>query len=145
MLNKIKQLKKNKKGFTLIELVVVLVIIAILAAITVPVVTGYISDANEARYVSEARAIYLVVQAEEATAKAKGEMMDAAFYTGIVETADKKIENTNTSGKDIDVESISYSGGKYTIAFKSGDGKTVVSTIEPNKDIKIESVTAPEK
>jgi type IV pilus assembly protein PilA len=38
---------KNKKGFTLIELIVVIAIIAILALILVPQVTGYIDNANE--------------------------------------------------------------------------------------------------
>lgn len=137
MLNKIKQLKKNKKGFTLIELVVVLVIIAILAAITVPVVTGYIEDANNARYVSEARAIYLVVQAEEAKAQAANETLNEAFYTGIVDTANKKVQDTATGGKAITVATIKKSGTKYEVVFASGDGKVITSEIEPNKEITI--------
>lgn len=38
--------KKNKKGFTLVELIVVLVIIAILAAVLVPTMSGYIGKAK---------------------------------------------------------------------------------------------------
>ena len=33
---------KEKKGFTLVELIVVLVILAILAALLIPALTGYI-------------------------------------------------------------------------------------------------------
>ena len=147
MLNKIKQLKKNKKGFTLIELVVVLVIIAILAAITVPVVTGYIEDANDARYVSEARAIYLVVQAEESKATAQGKKTDETFYKEVVTTANKKVKDTADGGKSITVASITApvkdspnpadDTSVYTIVFASGDGKVITSEIEPNKEIKI--------
>lgn len=37
----------NKKGFTLIEIIVVLVILAILAAIAVPSVLGYVEEAKK--------------------------------------------------------------------------------------------------
>ena len=38
---------KDKKGFTLVELIVVLVILAILAALLIPTLTGYIDKANQ--------------------------------------------------------------------------------------------------
>lgn len=41
------RLKKGRKGFTLVELIVVLVILAILAALLVPALTGYIDKAKE--------------------------------------------------------------------------------------------------
>ena len=44
---------KNKKGFTLVEIIVVLVILAILAAIAVPSVIGYVNEAKESRYIQE--------------------------------------------------------------------------------------------
>ena len=48
---------KNKKGFTLVEIIVVLVILAILAAIAVPSVIGYVNEAIESRYIQEAHSI----------------------------------------------------------------------------------------
>lgn len=42
-----KCLKKNKKGFTLVELIVVLVILAILVALLIPTLTGYIDKTNK--------------------------------------------------------------------------------------------------
>ena len=53
---------KNKKGFTLVELIVVLVILAILAALLVPALTGYIDKANKEKVVSETRMVVMAVQ-----------------------------------------------------------------------------------
>ena len=41
-----KRMRKDNKGFTLVELIVVLVILAILAAILVPALLGYIDKAK---------------------------------------------------------------------------------------------------
>lgn len=53
---------KNKKGFTLVELIVVLVILAILAALLVPALTGYIDKAKEKKLVAETRMVVMAVQ-----------------------------------------------------------------------------------
>lgn len=50
--------KNNKKGFTLVELIVVIAIIAILALILIPAISGYITRAEEQRVDSSARALY---------------------------------------------------------------------------------------
>ena len=55
---------KDKKGFTLVELIVVLVILAILAALLVPTLTGYIDKANQEKVVSECRMVVMAVQTE---------------------------------------------------------------------------------
>lgn len=46
VLNRLKE-KQNKKGFTLVEIIVVLVILAILAAIAITSVLGYVEDARK--------------------------------------------------------------------------------------------------
>lgn len=55
----------NKKGFTLVEIIVVLVILAILAAIAVPSVMNYVNEAKKEKYIQEAYSIYTVIQVEE--------------------------------------------------------------------------------
>jgi type IV pilus assembly protein PilA len=57
-----KQLKKSRKGFTLVEVIVVLVILAILAAIAIPALTGYIQRANEKKVISKTRTTVMAAQ-----------------------------------------------------------------------------------
>ena len=55
---------KNKKGFTLVELIVVLVILAILAALLIPALTGYIDKANKEKVVATTRMVVMAAQTE---------------------------------------------------------------------------------
>jgi prepilin-type N-terminal cleavage/methylation domain-containing protein len=52
-----KLMRKNRKGFTLIELIVVIAILAILAAIAIPTFTTITKDANQKVAVANARNI----------------------------------------------------------------------------------------
>ncbi|RHS91555.1 prepilin-type N-terminal cleavage/methylation domain-containing protein [Erysipelatoclostridium sp. AM42-17] len=53
---------KNKKGFTLVEIIVVLVILAILAAIAIPSVMGYVKEAKEAKELAKVRETVIASQ-----------------------------------------------------------------------------------
>ena len=63
MIQMINKLKKNQKGFTLVELIVVLVILAILAAFTIPAMLGFVNDAKGKALVSQTREVYMAYQA----------------------------------------------------------------------------------
>ncbi len=54
---------KNKKGFTLIEMIVVLVVIVILIAIAVPAVAGYRASAQETADQGQAEALLTALEA----------------------------------------------------------------------------------
>ena len=66
MFEKIRKLK-DRKGFTLVELIVVLVILAILAALLIPALTGYIDKANKEKVIAECRMAVMAVQTESTT------------------------------------------------------------------------------
>jgi len=55
-------MKKRRKGFTLVELMVVIAIMAILAAASAPVFTGYVRKAKATAHLAECRSIYVAVQ-----------------------------------------------------------------------------------
>ena len=50
---------RNKKGFTLVEILVVLAVLAILIAVAVPALNGALKDAQEKTVLADARAAYI--------------------------------------------------------------------------------------
>ena len=131
------QKKSNKKGFTLVEIIVVLVILAILAAIAVPSVLGYVNEAKE-----EAHSIYVVIQTEEAKAEALGEKPDYTA-TGICKKAKDMtkltVNSINATAEVKDESGKVTTKGEYVVNWKSDDGKTIQATITKNNDVKITS------
>ena len=145
----------NKKGFTLVEIIVVLVILAIFAAIAVPAVLGYVDESKKTRYIEEAHSIYTVIQTEEARYKALGNeeeeilmLLDlgiAADGTGALPNHNSRKELTETITKKTDIQNVTFGtcshigkdNAKYYVNFKSDDGKNVYSVIKRNKDITV--------
>jgi len=56
--------KTNKKGFTIVELVIVIAVIAILAAVLIPTFSGVIESARESAALSEAKNAYTIAMTE---------------------------------------------------------------------------------
>jgi len=69
-------MKKNNKGFTLVELIVVLVILAILAAILVPTLLGYIDRARAEKDYSTAQTVRVAAQSAIDQAYGEGHYAD---------------------------------------------------------------------
>ena len=138
----LKRLKKakNKKVFTLIEIIVVLVILGILAAIAVPAVMGYIDDAKESKYVAEAHSIYIVIQTEEARAKATA--ADDITYESIEKEAIKKtsLEDVTIAPTPTNVTPKEEKATSYKVTWTSDDDKKIEATVKKNKDVKIDEV-----
>ena len=57
--------RNNKKGFTIVELVIVIAVIAILSAVLIPTFGSVIDDANEVTAKQECRNTYTQLYAED--------------------------------------------------------------------------------
>ncbi len=62
--------KINKKGFTLIELIVVIAILAVLALLLVPQITGYIQASKDSVGAANARSCYSNLMLQKASKEA---------------------------------------------------------------------------
>ncbi|MEE0419415.1 MAG: type II secretion system protein [Lachnospiraceae bacterium] len=85
LLERFKKARENKKGFTLVELIVVIVILGILAAILVPSFIGYMNKANNSQAQIQARSLYLAgktIAAEEKYDLPKTEIKNTDEDTG---------------------------------------------------------------
>ena len=114
MLNKLR--KNNKKGFTLVELIVVLVILAILAALLIPALTGYIDKAKEKQVIAETRSC--VMAAQTLADEKYGE--DGEDLTDTVTNIKNDVEDlADVKGT---VNSFTVNGGKVTALSYTGEG-----------------------
>ena len=89
--------KLNKKGFTIVELVIVIAVIAILAAVLIPTFSGAIQSANESARDANAKALYTQYMTDMATAK-KDPALDLKIYT------DKYVYTVTNGNLDLDDE-----------------------------------------
>ena len=114
----------NKKGFTLMEMLIVVAIIAVLVAIAIPVLTGQLNKANEATDAANIRVAY-------ANAAVK------AVTTG-GEATETTVKMVHTGEfKNIDATQI----GDYTITdFSVKKGGTVTVKVDASGHVTLTAV-----
>lgn len=83
---------KNRRGFTLVELIVVLVILAVLASLLIPALTGYIDKAKKDQVVAETRMLHEAVQTVASEAYGSSEWPSGNLFT-IASQSGKKVTN----------------------------------------------------
>lgn len=129
-------MKKNNKGFTLVELIVVLVILAILAAVLVPALLGYIDKAKKKKDMNAASSAYVAAQAVCSEYYAKGTRpTDKQLWEDIAELTDidkttfnVKVEewrnNTDSTKKDyFIIKKFIFYTGEYDATTGTGTNK----------------------
>lgn len=128
--------KSTKKGFTLVELVIVIAVIAILSAILIPTFGNVISNANETKYQSGAKAGYEEVLANQITAHP-----EISDYDMLVIYSDTKLGTSVDFTKT--TRAYLANGGNLTAVTAAINAKDVAInvTVKSNKNVEKIEVT----
>lgn len=106
--------KTNKKGFTLVELIVVIAIIAIIAAIAIPTTIVYVGRANDSAAQSEADSVARTLRESVTSAILTGKTINQGYFV---------TELTEQMGKVEHVKGV-------TVAY---DGDTLTFTVNTDR------------
>ena len=128
--NKMFKKLKDKKGFTLVELIVVLVILAILAALLVPALTGYIDKANNEKIIATTRQIVMAAQTEvsEQYGKTGGVKLDEGSNQ-LSETTIPKRSDVSKLAEVYDTDT-TWKNGITNVEVEVADGKILSVKVE---------------
>lgn len=108
--------KNNKKGFTLVELVIVVAVMAILVAVAIPTVSSITTKATNATNDSNARTIESMIKLYEAEQKNTNN-------TFVVDTVDECVAACTQAKLGIDSGVFSYNSttGKVSVGAVTGE------------------------
>ena len=130
-------MKKNKKGFTLIEIIVGVVILAVLMAIAVPAVMKYINEADDAKYMAQARGAFIIAEAESAKEWMSAKGTKPTEWTSSDTT--KVLAELQTDPAVKKVTATINANGNVTQVVVEFEGKT--ATVTPNDKVVIADKT----
>ena len=124
--------KNNKKGFTLVELVIVIAVIAILAAVLIPTFGGIISKANKSAAEQEANNLYIAVMTESEAQFDKWCSENECEGTAAAEISLGEEETFATYIKNVKDEGVTVSydeakGGSITYTTTNGTEITITA------------------
>lgn len=121
--NKMFKKLKDKKGFTLVELIVVLVILAILAALLIPALTGYIDKANYEKVIASTRQVVMAAQTDTSEAYAS---IEGGKFTVLTLSKD----STPKLGDVVELAELGTAADDGKITYKNGISAVTVTITE---------------
>ncbi len=113
-------MKNNKKGFTIVELVIVIAIIAILAAVLIPTFSNVIGKANESKCLQAAKTTFEDTYAQDA---ADGDIDGKIGNNNVSTVASGAGIKTYTASNQA-VTKYEYTDGTYTTKYESNTWTT---------------------
>ncbi len=130
--------KLNKKGFTLIELIVVIAVIAILAAVLLPRFTGFSESAKKSAVLSDAKNIATAIVAlrTEGNEVSKTNVQNYAMkYEGTVDYDSDTGNFVYTDKDNVYHVGYIYSTGKFTEVERVATTLSFGSDAVPNTEL----------
>ena len=108
--------RNNKKGFTIVELVIVIAVIGILAGVLIPTFSGIIDNANKTKALQEVKNAYTATLADDL---ADGDTTnDVVYGKSIIVKHNNILVSVDTNGAATVVtsgtETHTYASGKLT-------------------------------
>ena len=150
-----KKMMKNRKGFTLMEMLIVVAIIAILVIIAIPTFNSALAKARAATDLANIRSGYAAAQVEAMTNGVDKTAANNTYYLqkdGSVSNANSGRDDYKTQGESSKAATGSSIGGKFdvgekaagtTIAWSKGQTVTyVVNDTDGDGVPTVESITA---
>jgi len=111
----LQKLRKNQKGFTLVEMIVVIVIIGILLAVLVPGIMKWIDKSKDAQIQTNARTAYLA---------ASTALTEEYGKTGATRPADVAALNALIVASDVDS---TYPGAITAVTYESDEASAGIA------------------
>ena len=143
----------NKKGFTIVELVIVIAVIAILAAVLIPNLSRLVGKANESKTLQNAEgALKTVLLYQEDGALEDGTVfkVDGKYFTytngKLGEAADEKPSSASSYELKKDTKTFTVGSTTYTFTeiAELGDAVVYINALDiPQIDNVVEGATAP--
>lgn len=109
----------KKQGFTLTELIIVIAVLAILAAILVPLMVGYIGEAQRGVCLADIAAVERTYTYGRVLAEAReGSLDDAGYLTLLQDEVEEVYPDADVTGSTI--TGVCPAGGSYSATIKEG-------------------------